>query len=218
MSLADLRRTNLDRHDHMRNPYAPGFGPVSVPTGKHGKAQIDKMTLSESEVALGNLRAIRDGGRHRVTPAGTYTRLLVNDGLMMSDVPSESWENLAPCGHVFEDSTVLVNGLGIGMLLDAMLRKQPRHITVVENSADVIALVAPHYAGKPVTIVHADALEYKPPKGAHYDVVWHDIWPDICGDNLQQMGILHRKYARRATWQGSWCRIECMRAHRGTFR
>lgn len=215
MSLADLRKINPRRSEsYNRNPYAPGFGPVDVPVGSKGRVKIDRLTLSESDVSLNNLRALRDGGPHRITPAGTYTRLIVNGGLMMSDVPSESWENLAPCGHVDKGCTVLVNGLGIGMLLDALLRKEPKRITVVENSKDVIALVAPHYKGQPVTVIHDDAFTFQPPRGVHYDVVWHDIWPDISSDNLESMGTLHRKYARRAGWQSSWCHAECLRARR----
>jgi hypothetical protein len=34
--------------------------------------------------------------------------------------------------------------------------------------------------------------------------VWHDIWLDLCTDNLEGMGKLHRKYGRRTDWQGSW--------------
>ena len=62
-----------------------------------------------------------------------------------------------------------------------------------------------HY---PFEFHQADALEYKPPRGEQYDVVWHDIWPNICTDNLPEMHKLHRKYGRRCNWQGSWCRAE----------
>ena len=34
----------------------------------------------------------------------------------------------------------------------------------------------------------------------------HDIWDDICLDNLETMATLHRKYGRRCDWQGSWKR------------
>jgi len=85
-------------------------------------------------------------------------------------------------------------------------------VTVVEKSKDVISLVAKHYLGDHrVTIVNADAYLYKPPKGVKYDAVWHDIWDNICGDNLPEMTRLHRKYGKRADWQGSWCRSLCRR-------
>ncbi len=35
-------------------------------------------------------------------------------------------------------------------------------------------------------------------------MAWFDIWDDLCTDNLEQMKILHRKFARKAAWKGSW--------------
>lgn len=108
---------------------------------------------------------------------------------------------------------VLLNGLGLGMVLGAVLQKEEvEQVTVIENSPDVIALVADHYRIDPrVSIILADAFIWTPPKGAFYDCVWHDIWPAICSDNLPEMIKLHRKYGRRCDWQGSWCRAECER-------
>ena len=87
----------------------------------------------------------------------------------------------------------------------------PRYIadkvTVIEKSEDVIALVAPTLTkryGVRLEIIHADAFEYKPPKGVRDSVVWHDIWTHLCTDNLKGMGTLHRKYGRSCDWQGSW--------------
>lgn len=101
----------------------------------------------------------------------------------------------------------LINGLGIGMVLkNVLLKDEVEEVTVVERSADVIALVAPHYRDPRVTVVHADAMEYAPPKGKRFDAVWHDIWTFVCADNLPQMHRLHRRYGRRAAWQGSWSR------------
>jgi hypothetical protein len=70
-------------------------------------------------------------------------------------------------------------------------------------------LVWPNYEGQRCEVVCSSALDYKPPKGVTYGAVWHDIWDAICVDNLDEMKKLHRKYGRRADWQGSWCRYEC---------
>jgi hypothetical protein len=71
----------------------------------------------------------------------------------------------------------------------------------------VIALVGPHYARDPrVTIHHADAYTIRWPVGIRWDVAWHDIWADMCEDNLPGMATLHRRYGRRVEWQGSWGR------------
>jgi hypothetical protein len=89
-------------------------------------------------------------------------------------------------------------------------------VTVIENSPDVIALVGPTLTeryGDRLEIIEADAFTYKPPKGIRYSVVWHDIWPDLCEDNLKTMGTLHRRYGKRCDWQGSWGK-ELLQYHR----
>jgi spermidine synthase len=126
----------------------------------------------------------------------------------MSDTPDERRDHLSAIreakGHV------LLNGLGLGCVLQSCLEKEGvTKVTVVEKEEDVIALVAPHYQeryGDRLEVVHADAFEYKPPKGVRYGMVWHDIWPNMCADNLPEMHRLHRKYGRRTEWQGSWGR------------
>ena len=86
-------------------------------------------------------------------------------------------------------------------------------VTVVEVNQDVIDLVGPHYSAlygaHHVEIVHGDALTYQPPKKVRYGAVWHDIWANICPDNLPEMHKLHRRYGRRSDWQGSWSRHLC---------
>jgi hypothetical protein len=99
------------------------------------------------------------------------------------------------------------------MVLSVIL-DQVTHVTVIEKSPDVIKLVGPSFADPRVTIIEADAYTYQPPKGIRYNAVWHDIWDNICGDNTEGMGKLHRKYGRRTDWQDSWCKAECQEANR----
>ena len=75
-------------------------------------------------------------------------------------------------GHVH------INGLGLGVVLLAVLMKpEVESVTVVEKSKDVINLVAPSFAHfKNLTIIHDDALTYKPPAKKKFGAVWHDIW------------------------------------------
>jgi spermidine synthase len=109
---------------------------------------------------------------------------------------------------------VLIAGLGIGMILLPLLEKpEVKSVTVVEKYADVVKLVEPHVlavvgknAPKLKTIV-ADIFEWVPPKGEKWDTIYFDIWPDLSMDNLEQMEILHRKFARRkapGAWMYSW--------------
>ena len=59
-------------------------------------------------------------------------------------------------------------------------------------------MVAPTYIqDKRIKIINEDAFEFKPPKDKRYDFVWHDIWDDICTDNLPEMTKLHRKYVKK---------------------
>lgn len=185
---------------------------VDVPEGcivsDNGSARIERFSVNEREAKFSALRnAIQPRGNLSV-PSGSYTRLLIDGILIMSDTPSEIRDHLEPirraCG------TCLVNGLGLGMVANAMLAKpEVDKVITVEINEDVIALVAPHWKerwGERLEIVHADALEYQPPAGVRFNVVWHDIWAAMCTDNLQEMFRLHRKYGRRCEWQGSWKR------------
>lgn len=145
----------------------------------------------------------------RSVPPGTYTGLICNGTLWMSDTPDERRDH--SCAYYEakrRGGRVLVHGLGLGMVVKAMLDlPNVEHVDVVELAPDVIALCGPAFDryGARVTIHEGDALAYKWPPGTRWTVVWHDIWPTICEDNLPQMATLHRKFGRRCDWQGSWC-------------
>ena len=138
--------------------------------------------------------------------------------IVMSDTPDEIKDHLA---FIYRAHGIcLINGLGLDMAATAALRKpNVAHVYVVEQSADVISLVAPTYKknySDRLTVLHGDALTDKWPelRGVRFDAVWHDIWDTICGDNLPEMTKLHRRYARRCNWQGSWARALCRRGCR----
>lgn len=146
---------------------------------------------------------IRDGPRR--CPPGRYVRLMRDGRCIMSNTPAEM-EDLYPLRR-HARGEVLINGLGLGIAAQAALKKEEvKSVTVVEISADVISLVAPAIADPRLTVIHADAYEFQIPKGARYDAVWHDIWDDLCADNLPMMTRLHRKYGHRTDWQRSWGR------------
>lgn len=182
--------------------------PVALPEGQRGQWKISRFVVSKEDARFSALRAAMKGRGY--VPAGTYTSLTRNGAIVMSDTPDEmrdhSFAVRQAKGHT------LINGLGIGMVLAACLRKRDvERVTVVEIDPDIIALVGPHYRDRRVEIVNTCAFDYQPPKGVRYGMVWHDIWSNICGDNLPEMTRLKRKYARRADWQGCWCQAECKR-------
>ncbi len=182
-----------------------------IPEGQSGDWKIQRFIVTEQAASLERLRAIFSSNRGRGVPEGTYTKLTRNGQVIMSDTPDEIRD------HRFfvyrAKGKILVNGLGLGIVVELLLDKdEVDHITVIEISRDVIVLVGKYLKdvyGDRLTIIEADALTWKPPKGVKYNSVWHDIWDNICSDNLEEMKTLHRRYGRRADWQGSWCRDRC---------
>jgi len=185
-----------------------------IPEGTSGAWSVERFTIeADVTTTIFNCHA-----GHRWVQPGTYTRLVRAERharvVVMADTRAEILENLEMARHAH--GHILINGLGLGVVLRACLRKPGvEHATVIELSPDVIALVGRHYEaffGDRLTIIQADALEWEPPKGLRYGACWHDIWDFITPANLPAMHRLHRKYGRRCDWQGSWARHDCERA------
>ncbi len=179
---------------------------VNLPEMKKGMWSVEHFTVDREDW--------RSALRGRGVPLGkTFTRLMRGNTLVMSDTPAEKNDHYI--AYYKAKGHCLVNGLGIGMFIKNLLAKDDvTKVTVVEISQDLIDLIAPHYQDPRLTIICADALDYQPPKGERYGMVWHDIWDNICADNLEDMKKLHRKYGRRCDWQGSWARGLCESANR----
>ena len=183
---------------------------VDVPEGVSGDWKVESFVVTEEDANFQALRAAISSGRGRgVLEPGKYKKLTYCGAIVMSNTPDEINDQRYFVHKA--KGNVLINGLGLGITLKLVLEKpEVINVTVIEKSEDVIKLVAPTYQKDPrLVILNADAFEYKPPKGAHYDAVYHDIWNNITSDNLPQMHKLHRKYGRKCDWQGSWCREWC---------
>lgn len=181
---------------------------VDIPDGVSGNWRVESFTVTDEDVRK-NVRGLFRPSEY--VPAGTYKRLMRGKVVVMSNTPMEIETNSRFIRAA--KGRVLINGLGLGMVLAAILKKpNVEHVTVVEKSPDVIKLVGPSFAQERVTIIEADALEWKPGKTDWFDVVWHDIWDYITADNLEDMHKLHRRYARKTKWQDSWARSLCERA------
>ena len=177
---------------------------VNAPDGVSGNWSVDTFIVPENDFSQ-RISMFRAG---RSIPPGTYKRLMRDREVIMSNTPDEINDALYfiynDCGHV------LINGLGLGVVVNALLAKESvTKITIIEQSEDVIKLVAPHITDKRVEIIHADAFKYNPPKDAVYDAVWHDIWDYITSENIPEMKKLHKKYAKKTSFQESWCKREC---------
>ena len=142
---------------------------VDVPNGISGNYRIETFEVKEKE--LSQMISLMKYGRR--VPAGTYKRLMRNGTVIMSNTPDEIRDFRE---FVYKaEGSILINGLGLGVMLKALLNKSKiTDITVIEKSQDVINLVAPTFLNdKRVTIINEDAFEYKPPKDKKYDYIWH---------------------------------------------
>ena len=189
------------------------FPNVDVPEGKKGQWEIARFTVSKADSDFDRILNMFQGSARHVSP-GTYTRLIYGGRhTVMSDTPDEMRDHREAV-YQAREGHVLIGGLGLGMVANAILEKAPEcRVTVLEIDTDIIRLVAPHYidkfGGKRFEVIETDAMQWKPPKGVHYSVVWMDIWPDICTDNLADMATLNRRYARRSDWKGCWAQEIC---------
>ena len=171
--------------------------------GQAGNVSIEHFSIGESE---SRWSYVRPG--EGVDP-GSYVRLRINGGVMMSNTHDEYRSNVDVLyrahGHV------LIGGLGLGCVLDCILDKpEVFSVTVIEQSKDVIDLVGSQFTSAKLTVIHGDVLKWKPRRGSKWDVIYFDIWQDICVDNLKEIAVLHQKYKHylnrknERSWMNSW--------------
>jgi hypothetical protein len=171
--------------------------------------RIEEFSVSAEEARLERTKAaFSRTGSGRYVPAGTYRRLVRGRIVVMTDSPDELYDLLEFKYRCV--GSVLINGLGLGCALEMALAKPSvKDVTVIEKEQEVIDLVAPQFRDSRLAIHCADAFTWQPPAGKRWNVIWHDIWDNICVGNLPQMTRLHRKYGRKCDWQGSWAKEFC---------
>ena len=110
---------------------------VNIPIGESGEWRVEKFKVNEKDVKLQDMRAaFHPGEWRRVVPVGEYTRLMYRGEVVMSDTPAEIRDHLEVIREA--KGRVLLNGLGLGVVLNAILHKpEVQHITVIEISQDV---------------------------------------------------------------------------------
>jgi len=184
-----------------------------VPEGKKGDWAIDKFTITKEQAEFANLRALINRRPQTMVDPGEYTRLTHQGGIVMTDTPME----MRMHQHFYHkaEGRVFISGLGLGVIASAVASKdEVEYVLVIEIQPEVIDLVMPHltHLNKLHVICH-DAYTFKPTlsDGRKFDWGWHDIWNEICGDNLDDMKRLHRHYARYITNQRSWSRDDLER-------
>lgn len=197
---------------------------ISVPEGELGGLVVERFEVKKFD--LENMREARIG---RGTKPGWYTRLIEPDGdiFWMSDTDAEKSDHLPALFKIdaLKARRVLINGLGLGMVLQGALSyAHVEHVDVVERDGRVIKLIGPHYLKDPrVTIHHADAYEQVEawPRNTRWDVGWSDIWPQIDPADLPERKQLQEAYgakSRRCTWHRCWAAPEVDRMNRAYLR
>jgi hypothetical protein len=141
---------------------------------------------------------------HRVTDDTLYRS--PPGEVVMEDTPFELQTHM---GFVLQArGRVLVTGLGLGCVIRGLLiNPAVEHVTVIENSLDVLQLVAPHMPKERLTIIDAEALEWTAKNKESFDCAWHDLWTDR-GSGEPHLNMWHtqllancRKFIKR---QGAW--------------
>jgi hypothetical protein len=187
-----------------------GYCKVMIPEGKSGSVAVKRFEI-EDDFGLMHMRM-----GNRGTLPGQYTKLTRNGHLWMSDTHAEFRDSARFLRKAKElGGRVLINGLGLGVVVGHLLEcDNVEHIDVVEIDEDVIKLVAPSFDGERVTVHHADAYCVEWPKGTRWQSAWHDIWLDICEDDLKGHERLNRKYGGRVDYQECWAHDLLLRHRR----
>lgn len=210
---------NFEKARKLLREEVSGHMHLIIPAAKMPLAQIVHNVVTDQDVALPNLQAAIHGRPDMTCHAGTYTVLHTRDTpedgwkLMMSDTPYEM--RAARSFKYVAHGKVLVVGLGLGATTIPVLQKEEvESVTVIEANPHVVDLVGTKLKefpwGKKLDIVLDDGFLWKPPKGAKFNTIWLDIWPDICGDNLPGITKLKRRYSRwldrtdERCWMGVW--------------
>jgi len=207
--------------------YCPPYEPMVewIPEGQSMGFEITHFELTEEDIKRAQLLSylsFQPGEMRWLEPAKYCHLNKVSRwaDCIMSDTPMERRTNLRVIEYAHGD--VLLAGLGIGMLLVPLFKKpEVQSITVLEIELAVIDLVWPYIEHPKMRLEHADIFEWEPPEDAKYDIIYFDIWNDICGDNYPETIKLHKKfskYRKPGGWIGSWRRADHRKQHTGKWR
>ncbi len=184
-----------------------------VPEGRSGDWIVERFELPPIDLAQVDLSISPDIPEWALHRDGTYTKLAHGSTDFMSDLYEEWWsQRVAVEEGMARGGQILISGLGLGMIVECLLRPEDspvERVTVIEKSKDVIALVADHmderYGGR-LRIINADVFDWDPEHGQRFTVGWHDIWPNPDENYRHEMVQLRDKFAPHCDWQGFWSR------------
>lgn len=184
------------------------YFPSEVPAGSSGEWVVEKVVLPERDY---DQAADPRPDYFKFRP-GSYTCLRRGPTQFMTDLYDEWWTQRQGIDEALaRGGEVLVTGLGLGLVAEAILRvagSRVGRLTVLEQSPDVIRLVAPHlearFAGR-IEVIAGDAFSWRPSNGRRFSVAWHDIWANPYGaETAAEVERLREWHRPWCDWQGFW--------------
>ena len=104
---------------------------LNLKEGQKGDWKLSQFTVTETEAAMHRVRCIIDNYPERTITAGKYWKLTKSGYLYMTNTPAEIRDHIQFINKA--SGNVLIAGLGLGMVVQALLDKGTcEHITVVE--------------------------------------------------------------------------------------
>lgn len=181
----------------------------AIPEGASGLWYVKKGVVEAPAIVVHRHTIVR-------LPAGTYTMLYrltdstihhpIPGEVVMEDTPFELRSHLGFAMRAY--GKVLVSGLGLGCVVRGLLANPGvEHVTVIENSRDVLKLVQPFMPAERVTIIKADALKWTEENKEPFDCAWHDVWTNR-DEGEPHLDVWHSKLFQnckgKVKAQGAW--------------
>lgn len=191
---------------------------VEVPPYDADGVVVERFEITEDQAMVDKMRAAFNPQRSdRSTDPGTYTRLVVDGSIWMTDTPAEIRDHEAVDDAMAwrRGGSMLIAGLGLGVVLRrAIVTHNFCYIDVVEIDPRVIRAVGAHYLDLArerdctLRLHHADIHQWRAPVGSWWDVGWFDIWETIKEDDMDEVRRLRNRFYRRLGWSGAWAQEE----------
>lgn len=182
------------------------YGSTRVKPHKFGDWLIKEFEVTENDAEMFNLRLRFQGKEDQSIVAGKYLRLeQISTGyVVMSNTPMEC--NTNKIAYEMAHGSVLMAGLGMGMILEAVLSKpEVTKVKVIEIDENIIDYVGGYFKDDPrVEIIHGDILKYKPAENEFYNYIWLDIWDDINPINELDFQILNQRFKDHCHKMNLW--------------
>lgn len=206
---------------YMKKEMTSQWQVLELPTGTFGNSdelRIRHVTLENHITMHVSFDSLFSG---RGIPPGEYTVFTIEGTPWMSDTPAEL-ADLLPFHEALlklSPKRVLITGLGLGVAVKmALAAPSVERIDLIEINPHVAEYVGSFWqeeakkAGKALNITVGDALllsteTVDPDGGRGWDLAWHDIWPDINHDNVEEMRQLERNFTSQLSlhWASDIC-------------